>query len=238
MILEIQGNKIDTIKLFEELIEQIVGGEMMIATIDLFCKAILDSACNIDAAFTTLLEKDQRLAALPLLRIQLDNTLTAFAGIMAKNPDDFFLKFLSGKPINQNYSIEGKQMTNSYLIEELDKRIGHINNMTVAELYKKGCKFVHPSSVLIKASWYLQEQGSFQYKNWQESQPFGYEDTDMTLDMFITEHYLYQVMTRWRDIKLANIKVYKGEIAPPENANSMACNEEFAKKLLDELMKR
>lgn len=227
----------DTIKLFEDYISQIVGGEMSIITIDFFCKAILDSACNIDAAFTTLIEQGQRLAALPLLRIQLDNTLTAFAGIMAKNPDDFFLKFLSGNPINQIRSIDGNQMTNKYLIEELDKRIGHINDMTVAELYKKGCKFVHPSSVLIKASWYLQKQGSFQFKNWKESQPFDYEEGDMILDMFITEHYLYQVMDKWRDIKLANIKVYKGE-ALPDNSINRSNDEEYAKKLLDELTKR
>ncbi|MPQ46884.1 hypothetical protein GCQ56_07635 [Marinifilum sp. N1E240] len=111
---------------------------------DLFCSAILNRSINTIRGYTLLMRDKNFLSAAPLVRIQIDSLLRIFAStIISFNVDDFALKVIGGKQINQLKDDRGKKMSDNYLCDRLSK------NKTfswVKDAYKAGCGYVHFSN--------------------------------------------------------------------------------------------
>lgn len=226
------------IEIYEEIRDKLVGGLLPTISIDFFCKAIIDSACNIEEGFGDLMEKENYLAAIPLIRMQLDNAIVAFAGLEAKNDFEFMLHFVQGKPINQIKNHNGEQMTNKVLIEGMDKVLKSINGTTVSSLYKKGCSYVHPSVSAFKASWFDASENTLKYKSWKDVKPWEYSEGDIVTDMLCANLFLMQILLKWVSVKQKNDYIYQklqsGEPLPEGlDINTDLPSMEDANKMLD-----
>lgn len=109
-----------------------------------FVYTIIIFALENNTAFNSLFKSKNKITVLHLIRMQLDCCLEVYACLLYKNKDKFFKYFKDGKPINK-LTIGKQQLTSSYLCGELDKRYPGIT-----EIYKEGCKWIHPSTVLCR----------------------------------------------------------------------------------------
>lgn len=109
-----------------------------------FIYAIVVFASENNTAFNSLFKKKNKLAALHFIRMQVDCCLDVYACLLYRDKDKFFQFFKDGKPINK-LNIGKQQLTSSYLCGELEKRYPGIT-----EIYKEGCKWIHPNTVLYR----------------------------------------------------------------------------------------
>ena len=105
---------------------------------------VIDIASSIDSlnrGFIKLLEAAEPLAAMALVRLQLDN-LTYLAAEL-KYPFRILYKvFYKGKRLSQ-IQVQGKNLNPSAIRKELDEQ----NNWNVSELYDRYPSFIHPDKV-------------------------------------------------------------------------------------------
>lgn len=213
-------------KIFDDIKKNIIecGNDCIIAPIDLPCKALCDSACNIDAGFAKMIEDGNLLCAAALLRMQIDNALRAWAGIICSNKDSYLKLFVDDTGLKE-LDIWWEQL-DAYGItqEKLDKRIKkydkkHISNNLLYEtldivrngakkIYTKGCKYIHPSAALLKSAWFGDETYKLNYKSWYEVRPYNYTEKDIVMDYLDACSNLYWVMEQWLELKQLNVEEY------------------------------
>ena len=109
-----------------------------------FIYAIIIFALENNTAFNSLFKNKNKLAVIHFIRMQVDCCLEVYACLLYRDKDKFFKFFKDGKPINK-LTIGKQQLTSSYLCGELDRRYPGI-----AEIYKEGCKWVHPNTALYR----------------------------------------------------------------------------------------
>lgn len=109
-------------------------------TNDLMLCAVGNRALSLVDGFLTLAENDNYLCALPLIRLQLDNSLRSFAVSFVKDCNDFFAHFIDGKPIKDYTSTDGRKLSDSYLVKQMDLKIPGIK-----KIYKETSSFIHLS---------------------------------------------------------------------------------------------
>ena len=159
---------------------------------------------------------------------------------------------VSGEPLNQSrfswdsLAIEGftkerldkegikydknHQLTNRFLYETLNS-----DNDGFKDLYLKGCKYVHPSSAILQASWFGSEQGTIKYKGWEEAKPFNYPEEEIVTDYINACRYLLNILLKWKKLKDINADIYRrirnGEPLPEgvELNQSMPSKEDLEK---------
>lgn len=212
--------------IFDDIKKAIIqcGKDCIIAPIDLPCKALCDSACNIDAGFAKMIEDGNLLCAAALVRMQIDNALRAWAGIICTNKDYYLNLFLDDDAKLNKLDINWEQLdaygiTEEQVearIEKYDKK--HISNNFLYEtldivrsgakdIYKKGCGYVHPSTSLLKAAWFENEADKLKYKSWDEVKPFGYNEAEIVKDYLDACSILYWVLKQWLALKQQNIEL-------------------------------
>lgn len=250
----IQGKAASFLDIFEGMKNDIVYNGAGIITIDFFVKAITDSACNIDAAFNRMMEEENFLCAIPFIRMQLDNAMMAWAGLICTNDVKFFTSFASGEPVNHSHfsweslKAQGitkemvdkkgirydskKQMTTKMLSETLN-----LKNDGFTEMYRKACTYVHPSASLLKASWFTPEKGVIKAKGWEEAMPYNYGEGEIVTDYINACRSLYYILLEWKKLKAINSEIYtrinNGEPLPEGvDINPSEASEEDLKKLL------
>ena len=111
-----------------------------------FVYVVIIFALENNTAFNLLLKDRNKMAIIHFIRMQVECCLDVYACLLLRDKDRFFKYFLDGKPINK-LSIGKQYLTAGYLCAELDKRYTGI-----AEIYKEGCKWVHPNKVVFRSS--------------------------------------------------------------------------------------
>ncbi len=113
------------------------AGNYSVHNLDFYILSVINRGISLNKAFILLIENKNSLTAISIVRLQLDNALRLNAIKIVENIDDFLNYFFEGKPINQ-YKIGKQQLTDKFLVNELDKDLPQILN-----LYNYLCDFVH-----------------------------------------------------------------------------------------------
>lgn len=106
-----------------------------------FISAIINRAIQLNRGFITLIDDDNYLCAIPLLRMQINNCMRFYALYLVQDKDQFILNWMKGEKINKE-KIAGskKHMTDAVLKEEISKIFPDL-----AGMYDQSCNFVHLS---------------------------------------------------------------------------------------------
>jgi len=120
--------------------------------VDLLAYAVINRAIQMTEAYVTLAKTNNYIAAIPFIRLQLDNALRFFAIMQVEDANDFFSYFMGGKPINRYKSYTGEKLSDNYLITKLDAIFPG-----VLRLYKDSSDYIHLSRQHIHASKHLDE---------------------------------------------------------------------------------
>jgi hypothetical protein len=109
---------------------------------DLFFSAIANRSIAFIRGFITLVRDDNYIAAVPFIRMQIDNCLRFYATTLVSDMNDFYLKYLEGTHIGQIEDAEGNKMYDTYLVEKLDENLFP----GIRNLYKNTSGYVHLSN--------------------------------------------------------------------------------------------
>jgi hypothetical protein len=113
------------------------AGRSRINKLDYFSLSVINRAISLNKGFRTLLDAENTLCAISLVRLQLDNLMRYNAILVCNNPFELMEHILHDKPIN-TYK-EGKQsFSDSFLAQQLDKRF-----KSSFDLYKHLCNYIH-----------------------------------------------------------------------------------------------
>ena len=107
---------------------------------DLLAIAVLNRSLAVLNGFCDLLKSSNFIAAVPLLRLQLDNCLRFYAGWLVADPHDFANEVLSGKPIKNLKSTDGKPLSDNYLCRILSSEYPWM-----LDVYKNTSGYIHLS---------------------------------------------------------------------------------------------
>jgi hypothetical protein len=107
---------------------------------DFYVLSIINRAIALNKGYLLLLENENSLTAISIVRLQLDNALRLFATTIVEDGNNFLEHFFDGKPINE-YRVGKSRLTDKFLATELDKeRPGAL------DLYNYLCGYVHFSN--------------------------------------------------------------------------------------------
>ena len=126
--------------LFLQVTLQILKTGNGLYTLDLMASAIANRAIALNQGFTILVQENNYLCALPLIRMQLDNCLRFYATCLVKDYNDFYLYYGSGKPICNYIDSDGNKLTDGYLVRCLEKKFSGVQ-----KLYKETSAYIHLS---------------------------------------------------------------------------------------------
>jgi len=120
--------------------EMLGAGGGSIFPLDFFALGIIQRSLLLVKGFCGLVRSNNFTSAAPLIRLQLDNLLQMYAAFIAKDPHDFAMKKLEGKPTNKLKDKNGNEMKDSYLAKQLSK-----NKKTswARRVYKETSRFIH-----------------------------------------------------------------------------------------------
>jgi hypothetical protein len=114
--------------------------EKVIYPLDFLAFAILNRSLCLTSGFVALIRANNLIAAAPLVRIQLDNSLRFYASSLVDQPHDFAMKVLGGTRIDKMKDRSGKRLSDSYLVELLSA-----HHPWITLVYKETSGFVHLS---------------------------------------------------------------------------------------------
>ena len=112
---------------------------------DMFIISILNRMTEINDAFNELTTPDNYnyLGAAPLVRLQIDTLIYAYAGTLVDDFIEFLKCFMSGKKWTKLKDREGNELKESYLVEGLCKLY---ETDEFKRIYKGASNFVHLST--------------------------------------------------------------------------------------------
>lgn len=118
-------------------------GEMLFGQ-DMFTISILNRLVEINEAFVELTKPNEfnYLAAVPLVRLQIDTLLYTFAITSVDDVDDFLICFMNGDKWTKLKDREGNELKESYLLDKLSQ---YYKNDIIKFFYKETSDFVHLS---------------------------------------------------------------------------------------------
>jgi len=112
--------------------------------LDMYLDGIYIRSLSLMNASITLLDSKNYMAAASIVRLHLDNFLRLYASYLVKNPHDFSMEVMGGKPIKKIKDHDEKFMNDGYLAKKASEKYPWIQ-----QVYDKGCGFVHFSSTHI-----------------------------------------------------------------------------------------
>lgn len=122
------------------------SGNFSAHTLDFYILSIINRAISLNKAFILLLENENSLTAISIVRLQLDNALRLNAIKVAENKDDFLNHFFEGKSINK-YKENKVKFTDFYLATQLNVEVPG-----ALDLYNYLCDFIHFSDKHFEAT--------------------------------------------------------------------------------------
>jgi len=109
-------------------------------SVDFFALPLLNRSVKLLDGFLLLMKDKNYLCAIPLIRLQLDNSLRFYATMLATSPQDVVDAFMNGNPFHKLKDRNGEKMTDSHLATELDKLFPGVK-----KLYSDTSGYVHLS---------------------------------------------------------------------------------------------
>lgn len=107
---------------------------------DILTTGVLNRSMSLTSGFVTLMRKENYLAAVTLVRPQLDTFLRYAAGWLVADPHIFATEILEGKPVKDMKTRDGARMTDGFLADYFSSEYSWIANV-----YKETCGFIHLS---------------------------------------------------------------------------------------------
>lgn len=119
-------------------------GEILFSQ-DMFTISILNRLVEINEAFVELTKPNEfnYLAAVPLVRLQIDTLLYTFAITSVDDIEEFLICFMNGDKWTKLKDIEGNELKESYLLDKLSQ---YYKNDIIKFFYKDTSDFVHLSN--------------------------------------------------------------------------------------------
>jgi len=146
--------------------------------LDILVVATLNRSLCLLKGFIELIQAHNFVAAAPLIRLQLDNSLRLSAGMLVSDPHKFAMKVLEGVSVNKQKDMENQKMTDFYLVEKLTERYSWVK-----DVYANTSGYVHLSEKHIFNAMKLGEKEN----------AFNLKITDV--DAFITDQiYLGEIL--------------------------------------------
>ncbi len=133
-LLDLEARFLDEAKIFLQL-----GKELY--SMDLYISAIINRSISFMQGFEQLAKENNYITAVPIIRMQIDNCLRFYAATIVTDYNAFFIEYLKGIHIRNLKDSNNKKMTDSYLIEKLDKIFPSVHN-----LYNNTSGYVHLSN--------------------------------------------------------------------------------------------
>ena len=184
---------------FKKLAKSIMIGKSL--DMDYFALATINRSISILQGFRTLYLDENVLAAVNLIRIQIDNLIRFNSFSIAK--DEKYLDYvLSGQAINKFKDSDDKKFTDFYLVQETDKIF------KIKEIYNKYCGFIHfgkehldyiksnPNEENVKCRIEIGNLNSFSFQ----------ELDDFVKEMVFVSLKIYNMMDLWRKSRLTILK--------------------------------
>jgi len=110
--------------------------------LDFLAVAVLNRSLQITAGFCTLIRTRNFVAAVPLLRLQVDNLMRFSAAWLVDDPHEFAREAVNGTQIKDLKDRSGKLMCDSYL-----NRVCGNNYPQISKLYKAASGYIHLSNM-------------------------------------------------------------------------------------------
>ncbi|HIF6145952.1 TPA: hypothetical protein ACX3IV_002965, partial [Vibrio parahaemolyticus] len=107
---------------------------------DMLFLAAINRSKSQTSAFLQLMKADNYLAAVPMIRMQVDTILRLSATKLVNKPNELAEKMLSGKSIRSIEDRYGNKMTDAYLLSKFKNE-----KEWLERVYKAGCGFIHLS---------------------------------------------------------------------------------------------
>ena len=156
----------------------------------MFMYIIIMYALENNSAFNAL--SKHKLSAIHFIRMQVDCCLEVYACLLYRDKERFFKYFMDGKPTNK-LCIGKQYLTAGYLCGELNKRYSGIS-----EIYKEGCKWVHPSKVMFRftAPQYDPTKSDMFFIGYKDKHYYDDEEQlrDIYKDMLLVNQILYELL--------------------------------------------
>jgi hypothetical protein len=114
------------------------GGNLY--ALDILVVATLNRSLCLLKGFIELIQARNFVAAAPLIRLQLDNSLRLSAGTLVSDPHKFAMNVLEGVPVNKQKDMLNQKMTDSYLVEKLSERYSWVK-----DVYANTSGYIHLS---------------------------------------------------------------------------------------------
>ncbi|MCL6103846.1 MAG: hypothetical protein M1292_15415 [Bacteroidetes bacterium] len=125
--------KIETKKIFENESNK---GQLFKSSHFIF--SVVNRAVALNRGFLQLTNLNNYLAAISLIRLQVDNCLRLYAMSLVDNPSSFYDSVLEGIEIGNLCDRDGKKMTDNHLATKIDTIFPEFK-----KLYKNTCGFIH-----------------------------------------------------------------------------------------------
>ncbi|RYZ90898.1 MAG: hypothetical protein EOP04_02445 [Proteobacteria bacterium] len=185
---------------------QIGGSKGELLSMDYFISAIVNRAISLISGFQTLGSINNYIAAVPIIRMQVDNILRLFAATIAPNRDKFFQEYLAGEHIGNMKDVNGKRMTDSYLAKKVDSELypGILN------LYQNTSGYVHLSNVHAFLQVEIEDENKGEMRTFVGRYDFWKidEKVDFAFNMFKSTEFLYRLVRGWT--------LYKNNLYKPD----------------------
>lgn len=119
---------------------------------DLLTAGALHRGLSLLRGFITLVRERNFIAAAPLIRLQLDNSIRLYAISQVDDPNDVIKRILDGDRLDRVKGHDGKKLRDAHLVEKLSG----IRNW-IGDLYTASCSYVHLSRQHIRHSWRFED---------------------------------------------------------------------------------
>ncbi len=192
-----------------------------------FLVGLCNRALALNSGFydLTTSQFENYLAAIPLIRLMLDNAMTGYAFFMAGDTFEDRLKYIQhirkGKEIHLFKTPNKKILLEKFIINEMNHEIKGIRS-----LYKKGSSYIHYSGNLLNAS--VSHNGNELFMNVNNTAGFYTEEERIEFwdDMIGANIYMAYV--------LGKIEIYIEETINPIIERTIEDNRETIERLLKE----
>lgn len=168
--------------------------------IDSFAYSVINRTIQLTQGYITLVNTNNYIAAIPLIRLQLDNALRFFAIFQVIDANDFFLYLMDGKPINCYKGHTGDKLSDSYLAKKLDAI-----SPGIFRLYKEISDYIHLSCQHVHASKYFDDEGEIRLKVMDVNKgidAFSLEaKINFAYNMLEVGKLVFIVLDRWKQTK-------------------------------------
>jgi hypothetical protein len=107
---------------------------------DLLTYGVLNRSMSLTSGFLMLVRAENYVAAVTLVRPQLDNFLRYAAGWLVSDPHEFAMEILRGTPVSKQKTSGGRPMTDRFLVDHFKG-----DHPWIDRVYKETSGFIHLS---------------------------------------------------------------------------------------------